>query len=133
MVLALSTMTPTCGSTHLTCRGCNKVGHVVSQCKEWCAYCQRTGHGIQDCRTRAYASSLGRGRGGRSRSRSRGHALSATTTTISSEPSVSGSPPTVSAEGISSPLTPAMLQQIVQALSAAGMSGSGNGEGTWEG
>ncbi|XP_058071794.1 uncharacterized protein LOC131220897 [Magnolia sinica] len=131
MVLAVSTTTPTRGSSPLTCRGCNKVVHVVAQCKEWCAYCRRTGHGIQDCRTRAYASSSGRGRGGRGRGR--GRALSATAATISSEPSVSDSTSTVSAEGLSSPLTPAMLQQIVQALSAAGMSGSGNGEGTWEG
>ncbi|XP_058082077.1 uncharacterized protein LOC131230262 [Magnolia sinica] len=128
MVLVVSTTPPTrgSGSSPLTCRGCNKVGHVVAQCKEWCAYCQRTGHGIQDCRTRAYASSFSRGRG-------RSRALSATAATISSETSVSESASTTSAEGLSSPLTPAMLQQIVQALSAAGMSGSGNGEGTWEG
>ncbi|XP_058086475.1 uncharacterized protein LOC131233706 [Magnolia sinica] len=131
MVLAVSTTAPTRGSSSLTCRGCNKVGHVVAQCKEWCAYCRRTGHGIQDCRTRAYASSSVRGRGGRGRGR--GRALSATAATISSEPTVTDSTSTVSAEGLSSPLTPAMLQQIVQALSAAGMSGSGDGEGTWEG
>ncbi|XP_058097283.1 uncharacterized protein LOC131242572 [Magnolia sinica] len=133
MVLAVSTTPPTrgSGSSPLTCRGCNKVGHVVAQCKEWCAYCRRTGHGIQDCRTRANASSFGRGRG--SRGRGRGRALSATAATISCEPSVSDSASTASAEGLSSPLTPAMLQQIVQALSAAGLSGSGNGEGAWEG
>ncbi|XP_058114508.1 uncharacterized protein LOC131257713 [Magnolia sinica] len=133
MVLAVSTTPPTrgSGSSPLTCRGCNKVRHVVAQCKEWCAYCRRTGHGIQDCRTRAYASSFGRGRGGRGRGR--GRALSATAATISSETSVSESASTTSAEGLSSPLTLAMLQQIVQALSAAGMSGSVNGEGTWEG
>ncbi|XP_058084803.1 uncharacterized protein LOC131232527 [Magnolia sinica] len=131
MVLDVSTTTPTCGSTPLTCRGCNKVGHVVAQCKEWCAYCRRTGHSIQDCRTRAYASSFGRGRGGRGCGR--GRALSGTAATISSEPSVSDSACTISVEGLSSPLTLAMLQQIIQALSVAGMSGSGNGEGTWDG
>ncbi|XP_058082805.1 uncharacterized protein LOC131230820 [Magnolia sinica] len=131
MVLVVSTTTPTHGSTFLTCCDCNKVGHVVAQCKEWCTYCRRIGHGIRDCRTRAYASSFGRGRGGHGRGR--GRALSATTATISSEPSISDSASTVSAEGLSSPLTPAMLQQIVQALFAAGMSGSGNGEGTWDG
>ncbi|XP_058108471.1 uncharacterized protein LOC131251639 [Magnolia sinica] len=127
MVLAVSTTAPTRGSTPLTCHDCNKVGHVVAQCKKLYAYCRRIGHGIQDCRTRAYASSFSRGRGGRSRT------LSAIAATISSEPSVSDTASTVSAEGLSSPLTPAMLQQLIQALSAADMSRSGNGEGTWDG
>ncbi|XP_058112181.1 uncharacterized protein LOC131255470 [Magnolia sinica] len=131
MILAVSTSAPNRGFTSLTCCSCNKVGHVVAQCKDWCAYCRQTGHGIQDCCSRAYASSFGRGHGGRGRGR--GRPLSATSATNSSEPSVSDTSSTVSARSLSSPLTPAMLQQIVQALSAAGMSGSGNGEGTWEG
>ncbi|XP_058080762.1 uncharacterized protein LOC131228944 [Magnolia sinica] len=133
MMLAVSTTSPTrgSGSSPLTCRGCNKVGHVVAQCEQWCAYFRRTGHSIQECRAHAYASSFGRGRGGHGRGR--GRALSATAATISSKPSVSDFASTVSAEGLSSPLTPAMLQQIVQALSAAGMSGYGNREGTWDG
>ncbi|MGV7989078.1 hypothetical protein PJP10_32420, partial [Mycobacterium kansasii] len=60
-------------------------------------------HDIQDCRTRAYASSFGLERGDRSR------ALSVTAATISSEPSVSDSTSIVSAKDLSSPLTPAML------------------------
>ncbi|XP_058092243.1 uncharacterized protein LOC131238616 [Magnolia sinica] len=129
MTLVVSTSTPNHGSTPLTCRGYNKVGHAVAQYKDWCAYCRGTGHGIQDCRSRAYASSFGRGRSGRGR----GRTFSATFATTSSESFVSDTASTDSVEGLSSPLTSAMLQQIVQALSAAGMSGSGNGEGTWEG
>ncbi|XP_058090439.1 uncharacterized protein LOC131236921 [Magnolia sinica] len=83
------------------------------------------------CHTRTYASSFGHGRSGRGCGH--GRALCATAATISSESSVSDSASNVSVEGLSSPLTPAMLQQIVQALSAAGMSGFGNGEGTWDG
>ncbi|XP_058108470.1 uncharacterized protein LOC131251637 [Magnolia sinica] len=130
LTLTVSTSAPNRGSITLICRGSNKVRHVVAQCKDWCAYCRRIGHGIQDCRSRAYASSFGHRCGGRCRGH--GRALSVTSATTSSEPSVSDIASTGSVEGLSSPLTPAMLQQIVQALSAAGMSGSGNGEGTWE-
>ncbi|XP_058078835.1 uncharacterized protein LOC131227129 [Magnolia sinica] len=120
LTLAVSTSASNCSSTHLTCRGCNKVGHVVAQCKDWCAYCRRTGHGIQHCHSRAYVSSFGYGHGGQGRGH--GRALSVTFATTSFEPSVSDTASTGSIEGLSSPLTPAMLQQIVQALSAAGIS-----------
>ncbi|KAF8401977.1 hypothetical protein HHK36_012928 [Tetracentron sinense] len=83
--------------------GCKKFGHLATACKESpiCAFCKICGHSLQECRKKK-----------------RGQGKVYMTTTDDSSTSVMAPPLP------SGPLTPEMVQQIVQALSAAGLSGN---------
>ncbi|KAF8377349.1 hypothetical protein HHK36_030726 [Tetracentron sinense] len=89
--------------SRVQCYGCKQFGHLATTCRDSpiCAFCKIRGHRIQECRKKKRAQGK----------------VYMTTTDASSTSVIAPSPP-------SGPLTPEMVQQIVQALSAAGLSGT---------